>query len=131
MWHSKWGKGEAIPCDMTIDLRTLNQLDRMEYMPREDGGNGTLIKGTVSYSTDRQNWSEPVAFDWAKDGKVKTFKFERKPHGTLHQDALERGCWQLCFGSRNDIQGGRHRKCAGRATLTAISALTTTTLPRT
>lgn len=79
MWHSKWGKGEAIPCDMTIDLRTLNQLDRMEYMPREDGGNGTLLKGMVSYSTDRQNWSEPVAFDWAKDGKVKTFKFDGNP----------------------------------------------------
>lgn len=78
-WHTKWGKGEAVPFDMTLDLRSVNQLDRLEYMPREDAGNGTLLKGTVSYSSDKQNWSEPVAFEWKRDGSVKTFTFNGNP----------------------------------------------------
>ena len=27
-WHSKWGKGEAVPFDMLIDLNSINQLDK-------------------------------------------------------------------------------------------------------
>lgn len=89
MWHSKWGKGEAIPSDMTIDLRSVNKLDRFEYIPREDGGNGTLLSGTVSVSTDRQQWSAPVKFEWKQDGTTKTFKFDGNPEARyvkLHLD---------------------------------------------
>ena len=78
-WHTKWGKGEAVPFDMTLDLRSVNRLDRLVYKPREDAGNGTLLKGTVSYSTNRTEWSKPVPFTWAKDGTDKTFTFEGNP----------------------------------------------------
>lgn len=78
-WHTKWGKGEAVPFDMTIDLRSVNQLDRLEYQPREDAGNGTLLKGTVSYSNDKQAWSEPVPFEWSRDGSLKTITFAGNP----------------------------------------------------
>ena len=79
MWHSKWGKGEAIPCDVILDLRSVNQLDRIEYLPRENGGNGALQSGTIAYSTDRQQWSEPVAFSWTADGSTQTFAFNGRP----------------------------------------------------
>ena len=78
-WHTKWGKGEGVPADITLDLRSVNKLDRIEYMPREDAGNGTLLEGTFSTSTDRQNWTEPVAFTWAQDGTIKTFAFAGNP----------------------------------------------------
>ena len=78
-WHTKWGKGEGVPADITLDLRSVNKLDRIEYMPREDAGNGTLLEGTFSTSTDRQNWTEPVAFTWAQDGTTKTFAFAGNP----------------------------------------------------
>ena len=71
-WHTKWGKGEAIPFEMTIDLRAVNTLDRLVYQPRDNAGNGTLLKGRVSYSVDRINWSEPEAFTWARDNSDKT-----------------------------------------------------------
>lgn len=90
MWHSKWGKGEAIPADLTIDLRSVNKLDRIEYLPREDGGNGTLLSGTVAYSTDRQKWSAPEKFEWARDGRTKTFSFSGQPEARyvrMHLDA--------------------------------------------
>ena len=71
-WHSKWGKGEAVPFDMTLDLRGIVSLDRLEYQPRHDAGNGTILSGTWQASTDRENWTEPQPFQWEKSGEVKT-----------------------------------------------------------
>ena len=84
-WHSQWGKGEAVPGDVTIDLRSVNKLDRMEYMPREDAANGTLLEGTVSYSKDRQKWSAPVAFKWERNSDTKTFTFDGNPEARYLQ----------------------------------------------
>lgn len=78
-WHTKWGKGEAVPFDMVIDLRSLNQLDRFDYYHREDGGNGTILKGTISYSSDKQTWSEPVTFEWPRLGAMVTHTFAGNP----------------------------------------------------
>lgn len=78
-WHSKWGKGEAIPFDMDIDLRSINNIDKLQYIPREDAGNGTLLKGTISYSLDNEKWSTPIPFEWAKNGEMKEVKFTEKP----------------------------------------------------
>ena len=78
-WHTKYGKGEAVPFDMVLDLRSVNKLDRIAYLPRIDASNGTLLNGSVSYSIDRQNWSAPVAFTWAQDATEKTFSFEGNP----------------------------------------------------
>ena len=77
IWHTDWAGG-AVPFTMEIDLGGVNVLDKLEYLPREDGGNGTLLQGTISYSTDRKAWSEPVAFNWAGDGTVKTITFDGK-----------------------------------------------------
>lgn len=74
MWHTKWG-ATAVPFDMTIDLRSVNKLDRLEYIPREDGGNGTITKGTFAFSTDGRNWSKPEAFEWSRDGVTKGLSF--------------------------------------------------------
>ena len=75
-WHTDWSnEPQAVPFDLTVDLRSVNQLERLEYVPREDAGNGTILRGTCSYSTDRQTWSEPVSFEWNRDGKTKTIGF--------------------------------------------------------
>ena len=77
VWHTDWAGG-AVPFTMEIDLGGVNVLDKLEYLPREDGGNGTLLQGTIAYSTDRKAWSEPIAFTWAPDGTVKTITFDGK-----------------------------------------------------
>ena len=43
MWHTKY-RANALPFDMIIDLRSVNQLDKFHYLSRKDGGNGTLLK---------------------------------------------------------------------------------------
>ena len=97
-WHSQWGKGEAIPGDVTIDLRSVNKLDRIEYIPREDAGNGTIMEGTISYSMDRQKWSTPVPFVWKADNTTKTFAFEGNPEARYVQMHLTKAVGNFASG---------------------------------
>ena len=98
-WHTKWGKGEAVPFDMNLDLRSVSKLDRITYLPRENAGNGTLLGGSVSYSTDRQNWSAPVAFTWAQDGTEKTFAFEGNPEARYVKIHIDKAVGNFGSGS--------------------------------
>ena len=77
-WHTKYSVN-SIPLDLIIDLKTVNQLDKFHYLPRADAGNGTLLKGTVSYSMDKENWTEAGAFEWQRNGDVKVFTFTERP----------------------------------------------------
>ncbi len=78
MWHTKWGL-TAVPFDMTLDLKSVNQLDKFEYLPRTDGGNGIILKGKVFYSNDKDTWTEAGGFDWKRDGEMKRFDFGTHP----------------------------------------------------
>lgn len=78
MWHTKWG-ANAIPFDLILDLRTINQLDKFHYLPRTDGGNGVILKGKVYHSMDKENWTEAGMFEWERNGEVKIFRFDGQP----------------------------------------------------
>ncbi len=78
MWHSKYG-AKAIPCDLIIDMGSYNQIDKLHYLPRPNAGNGTILKGSISYGEDKKNWSEPVAFEWNRDKETKEFTFAGRP----------------------------------------------------
>ncbi|MEO5942341.1 MAG: TIM-barrel domain-containing protein [Ferruginibacter sp.] len=78
IWHTKYGK-KAVPFSFVMDLNTLNELDKFEYLPRSDGGNGTLVKGTVEYSVDKNKWLPAGAFNWKRDNILKTFDFLGQP----------------------------------------------------
>ncbi len=100
-WHTKWGKGEAVPFDMVIDLRTLNQLDRFDYYHREDGGNGTILEGTISYSSDKQTWSEPEAFSWPRLGAMVSHTFKGNPTARYIKISVTKAVGN--FGSGNEM----------------------------
>ncbi|MBJ7879836.1 discoidin domain-containing protein [Gelidibacter salicanalis] len=77
-WHTSWDlKAETF--DMIIDLNTINQLDKLEYMPRTGGGNGNILEGTLSYSNDKQEWTDVETFTWAKNDSIKTVIFDTNP----------------------------------------------------
>ncbi|CAM3733794.1 TIM-barrel domain-containing protein [Sphingobacterium prati] len=78
IWHTKWGQ-TAVPFDITLDLKSVNQLDKFEYLPRTDGGNGIILKGKVFYSNDKDTWSEAGNFEWKRDGEMKGFSFGQHP----------------------------------------------------
>lgn len=78
LWHTKWGVN-SVPFDLVMNLKTINQLDKFEYLPRIGRGNGTLLKGMVYYSNDKENWTEAGSFEWANNDDVKVFSFANHP----------------------------------------------------
>lgn len=78
MWHSQWGK-KAVPFDLVMDLQTINQLDKLAYLPRAGRGNGTIRSGAVFYSNDKENWVSAGSFNWALNDSTKIVDFPSKP----------------------------------------------------
>ncbi len=77
-WHTKWDtKIESF--DVLVDLNSINQIEKLHYMPHKSSRNGIFEEGTISYSSDKKSWSEPVAFKWASDNTVKIVEFADKP----------------------------------------------------
>lgn len=79
LWHTDYGKKNATPFDVTINLHAIAQIDRFDYLPRQEGSNGRLLQGKVYYGMDGINWKEAGTFTWANDSKTKTFKFKDTP----------------------------------------------------
>lgn len=99
-WHTKWSES-AVPFDMIMDLRTVNQLDKFHYLPRPDGGNGVLLEGNVYYSMDRETWVDAGAFTWERNGDVKVFAFEGQPTARYVKLAVTKGVGN--FGSGQEL----------------------------
>jgi hypothetical protein len=78
LWHTRYNE-KAVPFDLTIDLKTINQVEKLHYLPRENAGNGTLLKGAIYHSMDRENWAEAGTFDWERNNEVKVFTFPQTP----------------------------------------------------
>ncbi|MDR1096875.1 MAG: DUF5110 domain-containing protein, partial [Tannerella sp.] len=78
LWHTRYSVN-ALPFDLIMDLKTINQLDKFHYIPRDNAGNGTLMKGSVSFSHDKENWTEAGAFEWARSNEMKAFEFADRP----------------------------------------------------
>ncbi|ETN95082.1 TIM-barrel domain-containing protein [Zhouia amylolytica] len=89
-WHTKWGE-DAIPFDLVIDLKTFNQLDKFQYLPRRSGGNGIWLKGKVYYSNDKVIWTEAGSIDWERNNETKTFEFAKQPTARFIKIKIEEG----------------------------------------
>lgn len=100
IWHTKWGVN-SIPFDMTIDLGTINQLEKFHYLPRIGRGNGILLKGTVYYSMDKEQWTEAGAFEWANSDEIKVFNFTGHPTARYIKIAVTDGVGG--FGSGREL----------------------------
>ncbi|HVZ25417.1 MAG TPA: TIM-barrel domain-containing protein, partial [Sediminibacterium sp.] len=77
LWHTRFGM-KAVPFTLTMDLRSVNQLNKLEYLPRSRG-NGIWLKGSVAYSMDKKNWQQAGDFAWARTGDTKEFSFPTHP----------------------------------------------------
>lgn len=100
MWHTKWG-AKAVPFDLIIDLKSINQLDKFHYLPRTGRGNGIFLKGTVYYSNNKENWTEAGAFEWGNNGDVKIFSFGNHPTARYVKIAVADGVGG--FGSGREL----------------------------
>lgn len=100
MWHTKWGV-KSDPFEMIIDLKGVNKLDRLSYLPRQGGGNGTLIKGKVFYSEDKTGWTKVSDFEWKNNGDPKIIAFNGNPEARFLKIEVEKGAGG--FGSGREL----------------------------
>lgn len=100
MWHTKWG-AKAVPFDMIIDLKSINQLEKFHYLPRTGRGNGILLKGKVFYSTNKENWTAAGDFEWKNVGDLKVFNFTGHPSARYIKIAVADGVGG--FGSGREL----------------------------
>ena len=75
MWHTQWGRS-ATPFEIVANLGAVYTLDKLEYVPRPDAGNGTLCRGSISTSLDGKEWSTPEPFFWERDARSKVFRLK-------------------------------------------------------
>ena len=78
LWHTAYNVN-SIPLDLIIDLKTINQLDKFQYLPRDNAGNGTILAGAVYHSFDKVNWTKAGEFVWERNNETKIFEFAGKP----------------------------------------------------
>ena len=100
MWHTKY-QVRAVPFNVVMDLRTVNQLDKFQYLPRIDGVNGMLLKGKVEYSMDKKTWTEAGTFEWKRNADMKEFKFEGAPEARYIRLSVTEGVGY--YGSGREI----------------------------
>lgn len=81
IWHTSWEHPNANPFIIDIDLHAVTQLERLLYIPRDNAGNGTLLKGSISLSRDGRNWSSKQAFLWKQNNLAKEISI-------LNEDAV-------------------------------------------
>ncbi|QIK69254.1 DUF5110 domain-containing protein [Erysipelothrix sp. HDW6C] len=81
-FHSKDG-GDAYTNTFTIDMQKSYELEKLEYMPRPDFGNGTIREFTLDYSLDGQHWKKAVtvgtdvpAWSYKVGDTIKTLNFD-------------------------------------------------------
>lgn len=98
VWHTEWST-KAVPFTLDIDLCCTIELDRIQYLPRDDAGNGTLLEGTLAYSLDGRTWSEAQPFRWEADSKTKELVVKGAPSVRYLRMEVTRG--------RGDFGSGR------------------------
>jgi hypothetical protein len=99
-WHTAW-KTAAVPFELVLDLHAVYLLDKLHYLPRVDGGNGTITRGTVAWSRDKERWSEPVPFAWSGSASPRVLAFPgntRARYVKIHVTASRRD-----FGSGREL----------------------------
>lgn len=99
-WHTAWN-ASAVPFEMVIDLNGMSTLDKLHYICREDGGNGTITKAAFSYSTNKEKWSDPVDVEWTRNGEMKTFVFVGNPKARYIKMSVTEGVGN--FGSGREM----------------------------
>lgn len=78
IWHTNYSD-KVVPFEFTIDLHSINTLDKIQYVPRDNAGNGTITKCDIAVSKDGLNWTEIGVQQWARNNQTKEVVFTTQP----------------------------------------------------
>ena len=76
-WHTSWEDSAVVyPHGVVIDLGATHKVNRFDYTPRVNGGNGTVVEYEVYVSDSETEFGTAVSSgSWAKNDEVKTVTF--------------------------------------------------------
>ncbi|WP_394139483.1 TIM-barrel domain-containing protein [Cytobacillus oceanisediminis] len=75
-WHTAWGTGNVLPHTFEIDMKLAFQLDKLEYVPRPDAGNGTILKYDLDVSLDGKTYKKVITDGtFIRSNETKTIQF--------------------------------------------------------
>lgn len=80
IWHTHYSE-KAVPFTVTMDLHATITLDKMQYVPRADAGNGTILEADIFTSKDGKTWQSVGTQKWERTPAKKNVTF------TDHQQA--------------------------------------------
>lgn len=80
IWHTHYSE-KAVPFTVTMDLHATITLDKMQYVPRADAGNGTILEADIFTSKDGKTWQAVGTQKWERTPAKKNVAF------TDHQQA--------------------------------------------
>jgi hypothetical protein len=100
LWHTAY-RETAVPFDLILDLKTVNQLDKIEYLPRENAGNGTLLEGKIYRSNDRKTWTLVDTLAWNRDAQPKIHPFAQRPQARYLKISVTKAVGN--FGSGREL----------------------------
>lgn len=80
IWHTHYSE-KAVPFTVTMDLHATITLDKMQYVPRADAGNGTILEADIFTSKDGKTWQAVGTQKWERTPAKKNVVF------TDHQQA--------------------------------------------
>ena len=123
IWHTQWDPPNMpLPHTITIDMKSVQYVDGVTYLPRQDGdSNGNIGQHQLFVSTDGTNFNLVAYGTWLDDASEKTADFETTPARYIRIVALteagNRGPWTSAseinvFVSKKTSQiepGGRQR----------------------
>ncbi len=79
-WHNDWGDS-TLPHTFEIDMQLAYDLDKFEYLPRVDAGNGTILKYDLDVSLDGKTYKNIVKDGtFERSSQLKTIDFDETVH---------------------------------------------------
>ncbi|WP_161807565.1 discoidin domain-containing protein [Bacillus sp. FJAT-28004] len=88
-WHIKWYGTDPLPQSIIVNLDGTNTISKLEYMPRQDGGNGTITAYNVYVSQDGVQFTKVATGMWLKNNVVKEVNFAPVRAAYLKLEATE------------------------------------------
>ena len=78
IWHTDYYT-KAVPFSITMDLHATVTLDKMQYVPRANAGNGTILTADIFTSKDGKTWLPAGTQQWQRTATKKEVTFAGHP----------------------------------------------------
>ena len=78
IWHTDYYT-KAVPFSITMDLHATVTLDKMQYVPRANAGNGNILTADIFTSKDGKTWLPAGTQQWQRTAAKKDVAFTTQP----------------------------------------------------